>query len=475
MDPTKNMRRAMASVPNFKRKIRWCGPALFAGLAFGLSQCGTVPPSFYSLDDPEVFVSPQPSPLNVAVAVFHDRRPSEERAWAGRARYPSNLSIEITRRVVDHLRVSAIFGQVEMAADRGNPPSYELSRDLENDPSGDRIRVLASRGFDAVLTGDLVHFHGKTGPGRKIEGHVRFEGLTLYNTHTGHILWQGDIDKLLNREDKGPSRDSVYASEALRGAINQLAMRLSDLSYAPDDAKASRPSKRPDLRLGILLPEDLRPRVETDATVRRDLGDRDYRLYSDTAETAEQGFICELIPICSASSEIKPFAKETAEQLVEHLTKIGLFGEVRLIAMNNASEEELRQWASEGLDLILTSRLTTGWSSVVRPSASRPFPIWSGGMGYPPQLRMTAMVRLDEVRLIHLNSRKVLWSGSASYNTDKMLKGLFPWRSPNRGLEEALQNALQGLANRISREVPRLMEEINASEMGLKTYPDRGE
>ncbi|HEY5594371.1 MAG TPA: hypothetical protein VIL61_04340, partial [Nitrospiria bacterium] len=260
--------------------------AAAAGI-FLLSACAAAPPIGYSLKDSEIFVAVEPHPMNVAVAALKDRRPPDENAWSSRSIRPSDLSRVVTGRVIDHLRVSSVFSRIQAAEDPVDPES------------AGSLRKLVPQGIDAVLIGDLVHYYGKTGPDRRIEGHVQFSGLKLYSVHTGELLWEGEADKLLQREEKRPGRDDFYASEALRGAINQLAIQLehvpfSDLPVYPPGLAAMRR-----WRVGVLLPEDLRPDEEKSTETRKLTGDQNYDLYSDDAETVNKPILCGYIIVCS--------------------------------------------------------------------------------------------------------------------------------------------------------------------------------
>ena len=418
---------------------------------FGLSlaACAAVRPVSYSLEDSEIFVAPRPHLLNLAVAVLEDRRSPEERAWASRLKLPSDLAGTVTVQIIQHLRVSSVFSQVQIVSD----PS-DLS-DL-SDPThySDRVHDLVSKGADAVLVGELIHFYGRKDPDRQIEGHVQFTNLKLYGTHTGRLLWQGTADKLIRRQEKHPGRDDFYASEALRGAINQLAIQLSGQSFSREQVYPSELPAMRQWRVGVLLPEDLRPPEEKNTRARRLLGDQNYLLHSEDHQNID-----------------KPFVAAAADRLTHKLQAADIYGNVLIIATRGVTSEELLEWFEEGVDAVLVSRLTHSYASVVPPYDSRLFPIWSGGMGLRPFFKATAFTRIQDVQLIETRTGKALWAGEAEYGIDRTTQ---KWESPMIILDESLNGTLDRLVKQLSQFTPVPDEKTPVSQMGLKTYSSLG-
>ena len=384
--------------------------------AFVVGGCASVQPASYSLQDGEIFIASHTHFLNVAVAVLEDRRSAEEKAWAAQRNLPSNLTEIVTERMLEHLRVSHVFSRIQEASGPINPSS------------SDRIRDLGSQGIDAVLFGELVHFYGQTDSNGRIEGHVQFVNLRLLGTRSGQLLWEGTSDKLLRRQEKQPRLARDYAAEALRGAINQLAMQLAAQAFS--DAQTSL-SDRPEMRhwrVGVPRPEDARPPEEKDGRDRKLKGDQNYALYNDPAGGVQM-------------------LDEVPNQWAKNLRDLQIFGEVVSVHDRGAGSEALRKWSEEGLDAVLTSRLTRLFALVIPPRDERPFPIWSGGMGYPRLFKATALVRFEDVELIETQSGKVIWKGQAEDGIDRMLK---TWELPAALVRESLDETLARLAKQLS-------------------------
>ncbi|MBI3810938.1 MAG: hypothetical protein HY283_01855 [Nitrospirae bacterium] len=395
---------------------------LFCWLGLSLAACAAARPMSYSLEDSEIFVAPRPHFLNLAVAVMEDGRSSEEKAWASRFQLPSDLSDSVSDRIVRHLRASSVFSQVETMPGPVDPNS------------SDNIRELVSKGADVVLMGELLHYYGRNDPDRRIEGHVQFANLKLYSTHTGQLLWQGTADKLIQRQEKNPGRDDFYAVEALRGAINQLAIRLSGQTFSRAQVYPSERITMRQWRVGVLSPEDLRSPEEKSTTVRKLEGDRDYFLYSEDNEGIN-----------------KPRADAVSDQWVRKLKAAKIYGSVLIITARGVTPEKLREWSEEGVDAVLASQLSRLSASVTPSYPSQSFPIWSGGMGFRPIFKATALTRLQDVQLIDTRSGQVLWKGEAEYGIDRSVKR---WESPVDLLRESLSKTLDRLVNQLSQYSP---------------------
>jgi hypothetical protein len=427
-----------------QRMSRWITrTCLFCWLGLSVAACAAVRPMSYSLEDSEIFVAPRPHFLNVAVAMMEDRRSPEERAWASRFKLPSDLAGIVSERIVRHLRVSSVFSQVQTVSETVDP----------NSP--DRVHDLVTQGVDAFLMGDLIHFYGRNEPEGRIEGHVQFANLKLYSAHTGQLLWQGTADKLIQRQEKAPGRDDFYASEALRGAINQLAIQLSGQSFSREQIYPSEAPAMRQWRVGVLSPEDLRPPEEKSMTVRKLQGDLNYFLYSED----------------SNENINKPLVDAVSDQWVRKLKAANIYGNVLMIATRGVTSEELREWSEEGVDAVLASQLGRLSASVTPSYDSQSFPIWSGGMGFRPLFKATALTRVEEVQLIETRNGKVVWKGEAEYGIDRTVK---IWESPINILEESLSKTLDRLVEQLSQVSPNSDDKSPTSQMGLKTYSSLG-
>lgn len=407
------------------------GRILAAGcVGFVAIGCASVQPASYSLQDSEIFIAPHPHFLNVAVAVLEDRRSAEEKSWATQRKLPSNLAEIVTERMVQHLRVSHVFSRIRVMSEPLNPSS------------SDRIRQLGSQGIDAVLFGELVHFYGQSDSDRRIEGHVQFANLKLIGTRTGQLLWEGTTDKLLRRQEKDPGREKDYAAEALRGAINQLAIQLADQSFSHLQVYSSDQPEIRHWRVGILLPDDLRPPEEKDAQARIFQGDPNYSLYSDPAHGTD-------------------LLDEVPDQWAEKLRAVGIFQEVVSIHRRGESSEELQKGSEEGLDAVLVSRLSRLSAAVIPPHDEKPFLLWSGGMGYPRVFKATALTRIKDVQLIETRTGKVLWKGEAEYGIDRTIKN---WEPPMKLVQESLGKTLDRLVKQLLKFTSPVDEKSSESD-----------
>jgi hypothetical protein len=313
-----------------------------------------------------------------------------------------------------------------------------------------RLQDLISEGVDALLVGDLIHYHGRTDSEGRIEGHVEFSNLKIYSTHTGRLLWQGKADKLIQRQEKDPGGEDFYALEALRGAINQLAIQMSGLSFSHDEVYPSELPAMRQWRVAVLPPEDLRPAEEKNREERRLKGDVNYSLYTYDNQGIN-GSIADAV----------------AGQWIQKLKAAEIFGSVMTIQSGGADSEKLRDWAGNGVDAVLVSRLAHAYAAVTPPYDEEPFPIWSGGMGYPPVFKAGALTRMEDVRLIETRNGKLLWSGEAEYGIDRRLDH---WEPPMKVLRDSIGGALDRVVNQLSRFSPISDDKTPVSGMGLKTY-----
>jgi len=407
-------------------------------LGLSTAACASPSPVFYSLADREIYISPRPHDLNLAVAVLEDRRSPEEKAWAARFKMPSDLTGAVNDRMVRHLRASSVFSRVQILPGPTGPPSP------------DRFHELIPQGVDAVLVGELTHFVGRTDSDRGIDGHVQISDLKLYSTHTGRILWQGESDKRIHRQEINPRGDDFYAREALRGAINQLAIQLSALTFSHDEVYLSELPEVRQWRVAVLLPEDLRPMEERNPEIRKLQGNMYYDLYSHDNKNINGSFTNEL-----------------AVRLAQKLEGAELFGNVISILSRGASSEEFRDWKDKGVDAVLTSELAHGYAAVTPMIDEKPFQIWSGGIGFHPVFKATATIRMENIRLIDTRGEKLLWKGEADFGIDRTLH---VWKSPNQILVESVSGALDRLVTQLSQAPPFPNQKEPVSLMGLKTY-----
>ena len=209
-------------------------------------------------------------PFRVAIAVFEDLRPPEERDMEARrllgdSRYPyytydqedvavpiacgllglcatpvskpATTTLVLNERLVERLRGAQLFERVEPF--------------LENVAltTPERLKMLKEKGFDAVLTGKLGKWYGLSDPffsGKvytlfaggveypkttRISAEIRLEQVQLISLRTGQILWEGEVEHIIHRKGKRILPREA-ADEALAGGMNQVLSHL--LSTAED-------------------------------------------------------------------------------------------------------------------------------------------------------------------------------------------------------------------------------------------------
>lgn len=379
--------------------------------------CASVQPVSYSLQDGEIFIASHPHDINVGIVDLEDRRSSDEISWAAQQNLPPNLAEMVTERMVQHLRVSHLFSRIQKLSGPLNPSAT------------DRMHELGSQGTDAVLFGELLHLYGGSASDHEIEGHVQFANLKLVSTRTGQLLWEGTSDKQLRRQEREPGRDKGYAAEALRGAINQLAIQLADQSISHLQVYSTDQPEMRRWRVGVLPPEDDRPPEERDIRERILKGDLNYSLYSDPARGTD-------------------LLNEVPEQWVKKLRAAEIFREVESIHRQGEKTENLKKWSEMGLDAILTSQMARLSGAVIPPRKEEPFLLWSGGMGYPRVFKATALTRIEDVQLIETQTGKVIWKGEAEDGIDRTIKS---WESPMNVVQESLDTTLDRLVKQMSQ------------------------
>lgn len=402
-----------------------------------LAGCASPSGQWYSLRDPEIYRSPRTHPLGLAVAVFSDARPVPDDAGVPLAPPGRELLPRLTLRVIHHLRTSEVFDQVRFG------PVFSLP------PPSEDLRDLALKDIDLLMTGEVTRFSGRAGSEGDIEGEVRLSRLRLFSTHTGRLVWEGEADKRIGRREKTPGGDEQYAVEALRGAVNLLALKLAGRPFSLSEVYGPGRTVALNWGVGVLYPEDVRPDVEKDTAERKRRGDPDFPLHTDLVESVSRPFICGVILVCSPPKrEAAPFIGDAANEWVRRLQEADIFGSVRTVESRGGSVEELRQWAEEGLEAVVTSRLSHAYASVVPPNDPEPFPLWSGGVAYPRRFKATALTRIQDVKLIETRTGRVLWEGEAEFGIDRTLDH---WSSPVDLARESLERALDRLVANMAR------------------------
>lgn len=414
---------------------RWLTRFCLAGsIVVWVPACASVHPVVYPLGDSEIFVAPRPHLLRVALPPLEDRRPVKEREWAGAHNFSKDLAGVVTDRIIRQLRASGVFSQIQMVSGSADfSPDEPFLGNLSQDA-------------DAVLVGELAHFYGRNGRERRIEGHVQFDNLKLYSTHTGRLLWEGRADKRILRQEISPGPDETYAIEALRGAINQLAIQLSGLSFMRSELYSSESTGIRYWRVGVLPLEDLRASEETDSETQKLKGNIKYLLYSHYY--IDESIMCKWGWLCSETKQKSVrFVSAVTKQWIQKLDSAGLFGKVMMIQGTGDLFGGLHEWYQEGVDAVLIGQLTHSYASVIPPYDQQPFPIWSGGMGFGRLFKASALTQFAEVRLIEARGARVLWTGESEFGIDRRLQS---WVSPKQFIRESMDGALDRLVEQLS-------------------------
>lgn len=179
----------------------------------------------------------------VAVLRFVDRRPEEERwrpnefftwwdvttdGWWDEADVAGAVSEEIVRR----LRESGLYAQVDYVASGGESFGPDMAQSLRE------------KGYDAVLCGEIVHFHGErrqdfargallslAGPagsgagflmGHQARGLTTLDSVRLARTHDGEVVWEGRAQSDINESSYLFEDAGTYANRSLDLAITDL-------------------------------------------------------------------------------------------------------------------------------------------------------------------------------------------------------------------------------------------------------------
>lgn len=210
-------------------------------------------------------MAPPSFPLKVAVAVFEDLRPPEDRdiearRLLGDGRYPYYtydeepvitslacgfmglcavytpqsipIALVVNRRLMERLRAARLFAQVEPLTETPVQATPEM------------LNTLRDKGFDAILVGRLVRWYGLSYPffsGRfytvftgtveypkwvKANALIRFDRVQLVSLETGQARLSLEAEYAIDRKERRTTARMV-ANRALEGAIDRLLDRLS--------------------------------------------------------------------------------------------------------------------------------------------------------------------------------------------------------------------------------------------------------
>lgn len=424
---------------------RAIGGAASVGVAavLGIAGCSGSQSVTYSLEDREVYRAAAQRPLRVAVMLLEDKRPGSEigpEAFTSELPLPGHrrttdsgfggrVAEQVTRQLVRHLRTAAVFSTVELA---------EASSD-----GGAFLRTLTEVNYDATLSGVLRRFYGQVGPDGRIVAQTQVEALKLVSTKTGEVMWQGEATKWLDRVELRPRSPYQYASESLRGAANQIAMRLVEEKPGGSRGGSAVPgqSRKPDsflsLRIGVARFEDRRPVTERSTQERSRTGESDPDLFTSDERVVNQLRPCGLLGVCS-QKESTPFdlPAELANRIAAGLDRAGLFASVRVVSDSQ----------SEGLDGILTGHIAHFVGGARPPRNQVPFSLLSGGTQYTREWVLTGQASLEDVRLVRSSDGDVLWAGAANGMVQERVRvRASPWDPAFKALDLAIQELLNEL------------------------------
>jgi len=404
-------------------------------ILIGSSGCASSRPALGSAESEEVYIAPRPHILSLDVRILEDTRPQYEQIWGHREGYQNDLPRLVTDRVAQQLGISRVFLSVKTVS--GSPK-----------PDGqDSNTTILNREEDLLLVGELAHFFAQVGSDGKINGRVELGGLKLYSTHTGRLLWEGISNKEIARQERRPLRESDYAGEALRGAINILAIQLAGFSFSREQVFENEEVPMRMWRVGILPLTDLRTNDQSQPEVQnlnKNISDSSY-----ADDKSYVSVLCGIFKTCSRSGSIATSRIDSVQlDWYLKLTDSNCCGRmIRIPAPDQNGEAELNNWYNEGVDAILMGNLANSFGSIEPPRNQLPFPIWSGGMGFHRTFKTTALTQIQEVRLIRCRDGSLIWKGDAEYGIDRMEHS---WTSPGAIALESVEGALGRLERELS-------------------------
>lgn len=380
-------------------------------------------------------MSPRPHLLNLEVAILEDRRPPGEVEWADAHRYSEHLSHVITDRISDQLLRSRVFLEVKT---RSGPTNSSNPR-----PTPSPL----SQNVDVSLVGSLSHFYSRTSRGGKIEAHVEFSDLKLYSTRTGRLVWEGASNKEIKRVEINPGRETQYAAEALRGAINQVAMQLSQVAFEREPLFGSGEVKTNAWRVGVLPLSDRRGYENPDV---RNFNNN-IRITKYAYDKQKQSLLCSILRACSLyGGRAEPGVDIISAQWIQKIAEARIYGRIiRVPIQDQGGPEDYQKWYEEGVDAVLIGNMAASYASVSPPGGQEPFPVWSGGMGFHRLFKVVAFTQFQEIRLVATRDGRVIWQGDAEDGIDHTLPY---WPSVMEIAMESVNSALDRLVGELNRQ-----------------------
>lgn len=221
---------------------------MIAGVLLFLFCTGCATLVKYPLDR-ETKVVEVPFDYKVAVDIFEDKRPVEERdgtlqkntknkmLYTQDKNFKPDIETQITQMFVDHLDKAKLFTAVSLR---------DISDDIAQNEQA--MEALLQQGVDIAIVGKLNHFYGyMTNPEsvavlfglvgvftemmanpKKVGAKVEYGDLTIVDLKGKKILWQGTINYDFSENDTFYDAPVTYALECLKKANTKLIFKLKD-------------------------------------------------------------------------------------------------------------------------------------------------------------------------------------------------------------------------------------------------------
>jgi len=203
------------------------------------------------------------------------------------------------------------------------------------------------------------------------------------------------------------------------------------------------------LKVAVAVFEDLRPPEDRDMEARKLLGDSRYPYYTYDEEPVITPRACGFMGLCAVYIP-QPISMTSvlSKRLVERLKAAHLFADVEPFpeTLALATFKRLKAFRDDGFDAVLTGKLAR-WYGLSYPFFSGQFyTVFTGTVEYPKQIKTIALIRLDQIQLISLETGQVLVSLELEYAIDRKERRTTARKVANEALEGAMDRLLEQLS-----------------------------
>lgn len=216
-------------------------------LCLFLSGCATL--IKYPLDK-ETSVVDVPLSYKVAVDIFEDVRPAEERdgtlqkntknkiLFTQDKNFKPDIEKQISQMLVDHLDKTKLFTSAKL---------MDISNDIAQ--SDQEMETLVQQDIDIAILGKINHFYGyMANPNstamlfglvgvlaemvanpKKVGAKVEYKDIKILDLKNKKILWEGKIEYDFEEEDTFYDAPATYALEGLKKANTKFIYKLKSV------------------------------------------------------------------------------------------------------------------------------------------------------------------------------------------------------------------------------------------------------